>query len=503
MNDASPRLRHAHLLTVTMLVALEYLQNVMASFSSSYIMGGIGAAPEEFSLATAGYAAVAVVMLFKHRVLVQALGYRRFILWSLMAFALGALISGFANNVPVFMLGRMVQALGGSAFFTGARVQVNHHRGAQRLMAIKYFAMGIFLGSGLAPVLGAYLLEAWGWRSVFMVMVPLSAVAAWQVLLAVPAHEPVEHSQPGTVHPVGTVSLVAGIFLLQFVLERVQYDVFASESLLWVLGGVAVLGLVAFVWHDWQRHDRLIAYPHFVDGRFLVGLTIYAFCYVLGSVGNYMTPVFLGRALGFSVTSNGWLLSATSLVGVGVMLMHLSLVVRHPRLKHYLWFALAMLFSYGWWMSGLSAEVSQSQLFLPLLLYNGVFLAVAQGTAAFGTFRNVDEEVFSHAYQVKNVIREVANASGVSIATVILQMRSASHYQRLAESTASLGPWYGNGVPDPLGLAQQAPTAEALAKLGGLMTQQATLMACQDYFWGLCIVAVVAATALGLQKKFA
>lgn len=105
MNDIPPRQRQAHLLTVTALVFLEYLQSVMASFSSRYIMGGIEAAPEEFSLAAAAYAGVAVVMLFKHRVLVQRWGYRRFIRFSLLVFALGALMSGLASDAHRLLAG--------------------------------------------------------------------------------------------------------------------------------------------------------------------------------------------------------------------------------------------------------------------------------------------------------------------------------------------------------------------------------------------------------------
>jgi MFS family permease len=501
MNDISPRLRQAHLLTISALVGLEYLQSVMASFASSYIMGGIDAAPEEFSLATAVYAGAAVVMLFKHRVLVQRLGYRRFIRLSLLAFALGALLTGLAHDVPSYLAGRVVQALGGAAFFTGSRVQVNHYQGPDRLMAIKRFATGIFLGSGLAPLLGAHLVDTWGWRAVFLVMLPLTALVAGLVEYALPDHEPIEHDNPGQVHSGGTLALVGGIFLLQFVLERVPYDVFDSATTLVVPALLAAAGLAAFMWHDHSRHDGLIPYRHIVDGRFLVGLSVYFFCYVIGAISNYLTPVLLVRGLGFTVTSSGWLLSATSVLGLLTAFVYFACVQRHTKLKSYLWFALAVLFVHGWWMSRLSSDVTQADLFWPLYLLNGIFIAVAQGTAALGTFRNVDEKVFSQAYQLKNAMREVANASGVSIATVILQMRGSVHYARLAETTSSLGPWYGNGEGDPMGLTSGA-SQEALARLSQLITQQSTVLACLDYDWALCGVAVLAAVVVAWQKKF-
>lgn len=503
MTDTPTRQRQVHLLMLSALVCLEYLQSVMASFASVHIMGGIGAAPEEFSLGAAAYAAVAIVMLFKHRVWVQRFGYRRFIHASLFFFALGALITGLAHDVPSYIAGRMVQAIGGSALFTGGRVQVQHHVGPARRVALKRFAIGIFLGAGLAPMLAAHMLDDWGWRSVFLAMVPLTAVVAWLVEYAMPDHEPIEHDQPGRVHAGATLALVGGVFVLQFALERVQYDVFASAGWLWalVLLGAAVVAF--FMWHDGGRHDGLIPYRHFVDSRFLIGLSVYFFCYVVGAVSSYMAPVFLVSGLGFSVTSSGWLLGLSSLCGLGTMFAYFRVTQHHTQLKHYLWGALAVLFVHGWWMSDMSSEVTQAQLFWPLLLFNGVFVAVAQGTAAMGTFRNVDEKVFSQAYQVKNAMRELANASGVSIATVVLQMRSSLHYTRLAEGTAAISPWYAAG-DDPLHLMSGGvPAPEALKQLAGVLSQQATLMACADFYWGLCAVAVTAALLLAVQRKFA
>lgn len=502
MNQSPPRTGPLHLLLLTLIVFQEYLQSGMVSFSASYIMGGIGAAPEEFSLAAACYAAVAVVMIFNHRWLVERLGYRVFLRWALLLFAAGALICASSDSVPQFIIGRMVQALGGSAFFTAGRVQVLHYSGKQRIQALVRFAFGIFLGSGLAPLLAATMVENASWRGVFVVMLPVILLVALLVERSVPAHEPIEHEQRSEVHPLGSLSLAGGIFLLQFVLERSQYDIFSNSVRLWLLAIPALTAIGWFIYHDAQRSTPLIPYRAFASPRYFSGLAVYFFCYLIAAIGAYMMPVFMVRGLGFAAQSTGWMLSLTSLFGLLTLLAHLQLLLRYPSIKKYLLFALATLFIYGWWMSGFSEETSQTQIIWPLLLNNGVFLAVAQATAAFGTFRDVDEKVFSHAYQLKNVLREVASSSGISIATVLLQMRSTLHYQRLAESTAALGPWYGtNGSGDPLGLLN-SPSPSALTQLSSLISRQATLMACQDYFWGLCVVSLIAAAVVLVQRKF-
>jgi MFS family permease len=100
------------------------------------------------------------------------------------------------------------------------------------------------MGAGLAPLLAAHLLEAWGWRSVFLVMVPLTALVAWLVEYATPDHEPVEHDNPGQVHAGGTLAL-------QFALERVRFDMFGASTAMWVLALLALVALGFLFVHGW------------------------------------------------------------------------------------------------------------------------------------------------------------------------------------------------------------------------------------------------------------
>jgi DHA2 family multidrug resistance protein len=108
----------------------------MISFASGHISGGIGAAPKEFSLAAATYAGAAILMIWRHRWLAEHLSYRSFVRLSLALFVIGAVLCAAAGNTDEFIAGRFVQALGGSAFFTAARTQVNRFEGAERGLAI-------------------------------------------------------------------------------------------------------------------------------------------------------------------------------------------------------------------------------------------------------------------------------------------------------------------------------------------------------------------------------
>lgn len=503
--SSRPSTLSLHHLSILAIVFLEYLQTIMVSFASSYISGGIDAAPEEFSLAGACYAAVAVLTILAHRWLVRRIGYRRLLRLSLLTFSAGAVVCALSDAVPMFIAGRMLAATGGAAFFTASRVQVLHYPGGPaRIPALLSMPVGITLASALAPMLAAELVSHFDWRALFWIVLPFALAVDRIVAHAVPQREPVEDEQPDQLHPWGILCLSFGMFLLQFTLERSRYDLFGHPLSLLGLGALAVALLLVYFWHEWRADAPLISYASFASYRYWQGLVVYGVGYLVISSSNVILPIFMVQGLGFALQTTGWIIGLSSLASLATLFLHMRLMMRWPFLRRWLSVSCLALLGFGWTSSLLSQEVTLWHIGLTLLLLNAVFMPFALGTAAAGTFRGINDKVFTHAYQVKNSMREVANATGLSLATLLIQMRSTLHYSRLAESTAGLSPWYGGGDsgPDPWHLLAH-PALSDLARLSAEITRQATLMACQDYFRGLCAVALLALAALMLQRRLA
>ena len=138
-------------LCIMSVASLEFIQNGMLNFAASSVMGGVGAAPEEFSYAAMAYAITAVLALFNHRWCAQQLGSRGLVQVSLLLFAIGAVQCAVANTPMAFIFGRALQGLGGATFFTAARVQVNTFDAKKRLIALLFFGYSLMLGSALGP----------------------------------------------------------------------------------------------------------------------------------------------------------------------------------------------------------------------------------------------------------------------------------------------------------------------------------------------------------------
>ena len=117
-----------------------------------------------FSIAVFGMGAATLV----YGTLSDRLGRRPVLLSGLALFLVGTVASAAATNVPMLVLGRLVQAVGAGCGLTLVRTIARDAYGPEKLVkAIAYLTMFYAIGPMVAPAVGGVLVDAFGWRSVF------------------------------------------------------------------------------------------------------------------------------------------------------------------------------------------------------------------------------------------------------------------------------------------------------------------------------------------------
>lgn len=482
--------------------SLEFIQNGMLNFAASAVMGGVGAAPEEFSYAAMAYAMMAVLALFNHRWLAQWLGARAFVQVSLLLFAAGAICCAQAETPGAFILGRAVQGAGGATFFTAARVQVNTIEGKKRLYALLFFGYSLMLGSALGPLLGSWLLTHANWRWIFCGMLPWIALASWAArgLREIPSEEGESEAH---YQPPAFLWLVAAVFFVQFLIQQIPYDFFARPRVLLVILMLSLLAGLACMLHQHLRGGAPGLWRQLAQRRFLFGLVFYFVCYCLIAANNYIMPILVQQAIGFDVPTTGVLLSVSFLAGIlfASVYAHLLLSPRKPGLQTAMVAGTIMLVAYGYLMSGLNAGASFARI-VGILLLNGGFLSVFIAAVAQGTFQQVEPAAFSHAYQTKNIVRQVAISSAVALSTVFLQARNALHYQRLGERFSWNDPWFVDALARTRQALPQLDPAQSIAIWSNELVRQSMLLSCLDFFQLEIWVGLALAIWIACQRTF-
>lgn len=446
----------AQLLALAAVTSVEFLENGLVLFGAGPIMAGAGVSASAFALVYAAYGAAAVFMLYKHQWLVERLGYRRFVALSLLVFGLGSGVCATSpadGSVLQLALGRLLQGLGGSTFFVAGRMLINELPPERRFQGLLTFVCALLGGTALAPLLAAALLGLGGWRALFWFGLVWAVLVAWAARGCLPAQRSAPHERSQE-HWGWLLVVLAGVCGLQWVIQQIPVLQAGDVSGRWLaVAGLSTAGLSLFAWRQWGRERPLINYRGLVQRRYLVGLVFYALGYFLAGAMGLLLPWMLHQELGFSLLATALWTSLGLCSSVGMALVHIFAARRWPRhqgfmLSGVLLQALACLLLSQVQGGGQGPSWSALALGLGTVL-SGLSLPLFIGPVAQGTFLELPEAVFSHGYQVKNIVRQLSLSFSVALVTWLLHQLAEDRLSSLGRALQGLGAWLGTPVALP------------------------------------------------------
>ena len=214
------------------------------------------------------------------------IGHRRMYLVGLAIFGLASLMAAYAGSVAVLVLARVLQAMGASAMLpaTLALIRVGFADERERALAISVWACLSLVGAILGPLLGGWLLGHFHWGALFLVNVPIIAVAWLGTWFVAP-----EQRNPNA-DPWDLPSSVLALLALSSLVLAIKTATHPPIDL-GVLGAALAAGLVAglaFVRRQRQLTHPLLDFSLFRNPAFAAG--------VLGAVSVTFTTggVLLG-----------------------------------------------------------------------------------------------------------------------------------------------------------------------------------------------------------------
>ena len=299
----------------------------------------------------------------------------------------------------------------------------------ERAKAIGVWAAFAALGIGLGPLLGGLLLEYFSWRSVFLVNVPVAALAFLLGLRLVPeSRDP----KPGAFDFGGAALSITSLVTL-------VYTIIEAPSHGWLdpmtLAGFAISAALVAAFVAWERRiaERMLNLSYFRNPRFGVAAgAISLFSFVLMGV-IYSTTQYLQSAHGYSSLEAG---AAMTPIAFGLIFgarsgTHLAEKLGTTRVVTAglcgltVMLSLVLLWTPGtsWWALGLW--------FFGYAACNGWIMAPSTA-AVMGA---VPEEKSGVASAMNDVTRQVGGALGVAVMGSLV----ASLYgSRVADDTTAL-----------------------------------------------------------------
>ncbi|GGM35104.1 MFS transporter [Dactylosporangium sucinum] len=264
---------------------------------------GLGATPGELQWAVGSYALLFATALFAAGALGDRYGHRTILVLGLACFGAASIWAAWAGDATGLILARGLMGLGGAMMMPTSMAIIGATFPAERRAgAIAAWSASSGVGVALGPLLGGVLVDHFWWGSVFLVNLPVVAIALVGVLAVVPNPRLAARRRPD---PLGLALSTAGLALLAYGLIEAGQN---TDWARWEVGGPVLAGLVIlalFVLVEWRSAEPSFDPRLFRNGRFSAGNLALAalFFGITGQMfyGNF----YLQGARGFGALETG------------------------------------------------------------------------------------------------------------------------------------------------------------------------------------------------------
>jgi EmrB/QacA subfamily drug resistance transporter len=408
------------LLAMTASLSMIFVDMTVTAIAGPDIGAAFGLGPSGVAWITNAYLVTLAALMAIGGRLGDLMGKRNAFLVGIVTFAAASALCGAATDVRVLLAGRVLQGIGACLMQPAASALIIETFPAGE----RGRAMGISIGISmsffaLGPIIGGLLTEHAGWRSVFLVNLPIACAA---VILALLSRAPNRMSSDRSFDFVSAALIVTGLPLAVYALEAgaprsgtQELRILEPVHLVMLVAGVALTALFArrqFVVAKPLVHLRLFADPRLRANVLLIGImqfsmaslvvqgSIYAksvLGYAPSQAGASLMPllipvILLARRAGRMYDLHG----VRPLARAGTVLATLGLVT---------------------WGAG--SFVERYAVIAAGMMLLGAGLAFIMSPANTDTLSRAPDEMRGQISGLMQTVRQVGNAVGVAFAAAV------------------------------------------------------------------------------------
>jgi len=434
------------------LLLFSVMVGTMASIMSSTIVNvAIPDMSQHFALGqeraqwvTSGFMVAMTVSMLTTPWLLARYGYRHTYQACMGLLMAGGVLGGFSNDFSLVLTARVAEGLAaGIVQPIPAIIILRAFEPNEQGRASGIFGMGVVLAPAIGPSIGGVLVDWFGWRSIFFMVVPFCLASLWLARKFVPVTSP----GGGAANRYGAALDWRGLLLASAgTLCLLNGLVQLRGGTTWVAGGLfagTLAALAAFLALQWRLlhhpsgsgREPLMNLRLFTHRQFAMG-SIVSFIYGTALFGStYLLPVYMQMALQLSPSYVGTILLPAGLVLAVTIAVVGRLADRQP--------------TYRLVSTGLALLAASFALMVTVHLDRGIGWLVAWAILGriglgfilpslnLGSMRGLTHELIPQGSSVISFIRMLGGAVGVSLCGIALEWRLAAHGDTLGNAASS------------------------------------------------------------------
>ena len=470
------------------------------------VMGAFGVGQDKAQWLSTAFFATMVATMLANAWLVSVLGQRVLFVLTLLLFGGAAIMGTLAPSMEVVILSRVLQGASAGvvqplSMLTIFTVFPPERRGT----AMGLFGLGVVLAPAFGPALGGMAVDAFGWRSVFLLPLPLCIVSLLLGSVFMPARNPGQPTRP--FDWLGMALLTTALACVLNGFASGQREGWQSDYILlqFLVGISAAVGFA--VWQLTARAPLLDA-SLFANPQFASAAAI-GFIFGFGMFGSiYITAVFLQTIQGYTATRSGMLMIPGGILMACIAPIAGRLVDSVP--AHIPIMGGLVLFGIGFLLMGTADANTPFWTFVAFTLVNRLGLAFTITPLNTGALRSLRPDQVSQGSGAVNFFRMLGGACGVNLLVVWLELRT-----RLYSDALTATQTFGNSSSRELlrsveqmlaasGVSEAQQGAGALHYLGQVVYAQASTLGFQETFMAagvLAFLALIPALIMGRTRR--
>jgi len=349
-------------------------------------------------------------------------GARRVFSAAIVVFTLGSIGCGLANSLPMLVLARIIQGMGGAMMVpVGRLVLLRTVPKSELVRAMSYVSVPALVGPVIGPPLGGFIVTYGSWRWIFFINIPIGALGVLLVNLFI------ENMREATRRPFdlpGFALTGIGLASLAFGFETMGRGALPAVANVGLLA-IGVLCLTLYV-----RHARRVDHP--IIDLALMRIPTYAMATIggflfrmgLGAL-QFLMPLMLQVGFGLDALSSG-LITFASAAGAMSNKAVVAPIIRAFGFRTVLIantvISSAFLFGYSFFQP----QTPHLVIFLALLA-GGFFRSLQMTSINTLSYADVPARLLSRATSLTSMAQQLSQSVGVGTGALLLYLMLGMH----------------------------------------------------------------------------
>ncbi|MDO5634918.1 MAG: MFS transporter [Micrococcus sp.] len=465
------------LVTVAAGLLLISLDNSILYTALPTLSADLGATGSQSLWIINAYPVVMAGLLLGSGTLGDRVGHRRMFLIGLVIFGFASLCAAFAPTATILIIARALLAVGAAAMMpaTLALIRVTFEIERERNLAIAVWGSVAVAGAASGPIVGGFLLEHFWWGSVFLINVPVVAIAILATVLIAPANSP---DPSKTWDVMSSLQAMAGLIGAVVLLKELAH---APQNWALIAAGAltALTGSVLFVRRQRHLAVPLVDFHVFRTPAFSAGVLAAGFAMFAIGGSQLATTQRFQLVAGFTPLQAGLLVSIVAIASLPTALLGAAFLHRT---------GLRILITGGLGTAAaamgfvvLGVTTDHWPLLIGALIAGGLGLGAVMSVASIAIMGNVTRRRAGMASAIEEVSYEMGSLTAVALLGSLLTFVYTANV-RLPEGVPAAA---GESIQDALLVADGDPVIITAAR------------SAFDTGYAVTMIALVAVLALG------